>query len=167
MKKNQIYSNDYQINLNRALRFLSIRPRSEKEIKDYFKVKSQKSKVKIDEKTIESIINKLKEQKFINDVEFAKWWIDQRTRIKPRSSKLIKYELKQKGISDEIINNSELKIQNDLEIAKALAEKRMVRFKNQDPKKIYEKTGRFLASKGFDYNIIKKSIDEVFSKEYN
>lgn len=163
-KKNQIVSDNFSVNLNRALRFLSFRPRSEKEVRDYFKVKSQKSKIKIDEKIIESIINKLKEQKFVDDIEFTKWWVDQRTRIRPKGSRLIKFELKQKGISDELIENSNLGIKNDFEKALELAQKRMPRYKNETPKKIYEKIGRFLASKGFDYDIIKKVIDQVLEK---
>ena len=166
-KKSRIYSDDFSVNLNRALRFLSFRPRSEKEIRDYFKIKNQKSKIKIDEKIIESIIKKLKENKFINDEEFVKWWIEQRTRIKPRASRLIKFELKQKGISDELIQNSELRIKNDFEKAMVLAEKRMPRYKNEEPKKVYEKMSRFLASKSFDYDIIKQVIDQVLSKGYN
>lgn len=160
-KKNQIEDDNFGVNLNRALRFLSIRPRSEKEIQDYLKKKQ------VDLLTSQKIIDKLKENKFLDDFEFAKWWIDQRTRIKPRASKLIKFELKQKGISDEIIKNSELKIENDFENALVLAKKRMQRYKNHTPQKIYEKMGRFLSSKGFDYHIIKKVIEKVLSKGYN
>ena len=172
-KKSQIVSDSFSVNLNRVLRFLSFRPRSEKEIRDYLikKIKNpsnsvdrQKSKIKTDEKIIESIISKLKEQKFINDIEFTRWWVDQRTRIKPKASRLIKFELKQKGISDELIENSNLGIRNDFEKALNLAQKRKLLYQNETPKKIYEKIGRYLASKGFDYDIIKKVIDQVLEK---
>lgn len=118
--------------------------------------------------TSQKIINKLKEQKFINDIEFVKWWVDQRERLKPRSSKLIKFELKQKGIARELIDEIfETDLSSDLEKAKILAQKRISRYKNETPKKIYEKMGRFLASKGFDYDIIKEVIEKVLSKGYN
>ena len=161
---------------NKALRFLSFRPRSEKEIRNYLikKIKNKKLNIKNEleneksiETTIDSIISKLKEQKFINDKEFVRWWIEQRTIIKPKAARLIKFELKQKGISDELIENSELRIKNDLEKAFDLAQKRMSRYKNEEPKRIYEKLGRFLAAKGFDYDLIKEVIDQVLSKEYN
>jgi len=55
-----------------------------------------------------------------------------------------------------------------LEKAKALIKKRIKRYQGvADKKKIYEKLGRFLASKGFDYEIIKEVLDQVFTKEYN
>ena len=164
-KKNQTCSDDFGINLNRVLRFLSFRPRSEKEIKDYLKRK-QVSLI-----TSQKVISKLKESNFLNDLEFAKWWVEQRTLIKPRALRIIKIELKQKGISNEIIEelmqNTEFKLKNDVEMAIKLAQKRMQRYKNLSKQEIYEKMGRFLQSKGFDYETIRKSIDEVFSKEYN
>lgn len=166
-KKNLTPSEDIKINLNRALRFLSFRPRSEKEIRDYLKVKNQKSKIKIDDKIIDSIVEKLKEQKFINDEEFAKWWIEQRTLIKPRAWRIIKFELKNKGISEEVIESLEFRVQNDGEIAIKLAGKKISRYKNLPKQEVYQKLGRYLSSKGFNWEIIKKSIDEVYSKEYN
>ncbi|OGH20111.1 MAG: hypothetical protein A3D74_03455 [Candidatus Levybacteria bacterium RIFCSPHIGHO2_02_FULL_37_13] len=139
---------------NSSLRFLSYRPRSEKEVRD--KLKSKKASPEIIEKTIA----KLKEKKFINDEEFAKWWIESRLMLKPRSLRLIKMELKQKGIPDETISNFKFLISNDLEQAKKLVEKRIKRFKGLPKQEIYQKLGRYLASKGFDWDTIKQSIDE-------
>ena len=146
---------------NSALRFLSYRPRSEKEVKDKLKVQSSKFKVENPTAIIEKVIQKLKEYKFIDDVEFAKKWIESRLRFKPRSLRLIKMELKQKGIDPEIINNLQLTINSDLESAKKLVEKRIERLKGLDKQKVYEKLGRFLASKGFNWDTIKKAIDYV------
>jgi len=147
---------------NIALRFLSYRPRSEKEVRDRLKIKIQKSKVKIDELIIEKIVVKLKEKKFINDEEFAKGWVENRLRFKPRSARLIKLELKQKGINPDAINNLQLTIDSDLESAKKLVEKRIGRLKDLPKQEIYEKLGRYLAAKGFGWDTIKKSIDYVY-----
>jgi regulatory protein len=166
-KKNpeKVKNNDFGINLNRALRFLSFRPRSEKEILDYLNKKN------VDELNSQKIIDKLTEHKFLNDEEFAKWWVEQRTLVKPRAWRIIKIELKQKGISKEIIEgleqDKEFKPKDDLEMAIELAGKRFLRYKNLPKQEIYLKLGRFLISKGFYYDTVKKSIDEVFSKEYN
>lgn len=164
-KKKSFRSEDLDLNLNKALRFLSFRPRSEKEIQDFFKKKQ------VSKETSGKVINKLKEYKFLDDFEFAKWWVEQRTLVKPRSWRVIKIELRQKGISKEIMEilnvNSELEEKDDLNAAIKLAEKRIPRYKSLPRQEIYKKLGRFLLSKGFNYEIIKRSIDEVFSKEYN
>lgn len=153
---------DFEKFYNSSLRFLSYRPRSEKEIEGKLKSKKVSSEI------IEKIIIKLKEKRFINDEEFAKWWIESRIRFKPRSLRLIELELKQKGISDDIIqtiiHDSKFVIHSDLEQAKILIEKRMPRYTNLTKDKIYERLGRYLASKGFNWDTIKKSIDESLGK---
>lgn len=153
---------------NFALRFLSYRPRSEKEIRDKLKIKYQKSNIGNLTLLIDKVIQKLKEKKFINDEEFAKGWIESRQRFKPRSSRLIKIELKQKGIDQELIEqlfaDRGSQVVDDLENAKKLVEKRIGRLRGLNKQKIYEKLGRHLASKGFSWNTIKKSIDEVLEK---
>ena len=152
---------DFERFYNYSLRFLSYRTRSEKEVREKLKTKQ------IEPQIIEKIIEKLKEKKFINDEEFARQWIESRLRFKPRSMNLIKRELLQKGVGGEIIDaqisNLQFSIFNDLESAKKLAEKRIGRIKNLPKQKIYEKLGRFLASKGFNWDTIKKVIDPVKS----
>ncbi|MBI2431113.1 MAG: RecX family transcriptional regulator [Candidatus Levybacteria bacterium] len=138
---------------NKALRFLSYRPRSEKEVRENLKKKKTESVI------IEKIILKLKEQNFINDEEFVKWWIEQRTTVRPKGLRVIKLELKQKGIDTDL----RLKI-NDFEQAKKLIEKKATRYKGLTKQELYRKLGGFLSRRGFDYDTIKKSIDEVTNK---
>jgi len=161
---------DFERFYNKALEFLSYRTRSEKEVRDRLKLKIQKSKCKIadqNSKLIDDIIEKLKKKKFINDEEFARQWIESRLRFKQRSLRLIKLELKQKGIDPEIIDkmiNDEGLMINDVDSAKKLVEKKIERFRNLPEQEIYQKLGRYLASKGFNWDTIKKSIDEILGK---
>ena len=161
-KMTPIPSDDFEKNLNRALRFLSIRQRSEKEIKEYL------LKKKVSELTLEKIIEKLKEFKFLNDEEFAKSWVETRNLIKPKPWRIIKYELKQKGISQDIIDNigpdKETEEINDLKAAVKIAQKRLLRYNGFTREEIFQKLGRYLISKGFDWDIAKRSIDEVLPK---
>src|SRR5687767_9245116 len=83
--------------LDRALHFLRYRPRTEKEIINYL------SKKKADDKTSQLVVEKLKDLQLINDHEFAKWWIEQRQTFRPRGMHIIKMELKQKGVAEDII----------------------------------------------------------------
>ena len=159
--------------LNKSFRFLSYRPRSEKEVRDYLKKKIsnfqfQISNFKTGEELMDSIIEKLKKQKFLDDREFAKWWIEQRSKVKPKALKFIIFELKQKGIEkdliEEVLESKEFEIVSDFDKAFKLAQKRINRYRGETPKKAYEKMARFLASKGFDYDTIKKVIDQILPK---
>lgn len=143
----------------KTLRFLTFRPRSEKEIRDYLKKK------KADDLSLDRIVNNLKTNKFLDDVEFAKWWIEQRTKIKPRAQRIIKFELLQKGIDKELIedilNSSSI---SEFDKAKDLALRKIKRYEKLDRNKQYERMARFLASKGFDWDVVKEVIDQVLIK---
>jgi len=148
---------------DKALKFLSYRPRSEKEVKDNL------LKKKAPDSIVQLVIKKLKEQKFLNDGEFAKWWIEQRTLVKPTGKRLIKFELKKKGIDkeliDEVFDSVEDLVHDELETARKLVQRKINKYKGLDRQKIYQRLGGFLSRRGFDYDTIKKSIDEFISKE--
>jgi regulatory protein len=95
-------------------------------------------------------------------------WIRERTLIKPKAIRVIKMELKQKGISKELIEslfeNSE-DYPSDLNLAVQLVEKKLRTIHDQTDKyKVKEKLGRYLASKGFDWDNIKAAIDQALAK---
>ncbi len=136
---------------NSSLRFLSYRPRSEKEVKDNLVKKQATAEI------IEKIITKLRDYKFINDTEFAKWFIEQRTNMKPKAQRVLRMELKQRGISQDIIENSVFG--QDLESARKLLTKKFDRYKDLNREQIYQKLGGFLARRGYSWDTIKKAID--------
>src|SRR5258708_24184548 len=143
-----------------AVRFLQYRPRSVKEIKGYLKKKN------INETEIENAVMKLQEQKFLNDEEFAKMWVRTRVALKPLSQRVLRLELLQKGIDKEIINTVLAETAetsgNDLEMARLLAQKKKEKYKNLSRDEVYKKLGGFLMRRGFTYDMVKRSIDEVF-----
>lgn len=139
-------------------RYLGIRNRSEKEIRDYL------TKKNADPSVIEKIIALLYEQKFLNDEQFARSWVIQRARFRPKGKSALKFELQQKGIAKELIEkilaeeNEELP--DELTQAKRLIERRIQKLQGQPRQEIYNKVGAFLARRGFNWEIIKKAIDE-------
>ena len=161
-KKSQAPSDNFEVNFNKVLRFLSFRQRSEKEIKDYLLKKNVSSYVS------SKIIEKLKEFKFLNDEEFARAWISSRKTSKPKPWRIIKLELRRKGISEELIESFEPEKEEenelDLDAARKIVEKKIGKYKGLSKNEIYQKLGRHLASKGFDWDTVKRSIDEVTSK---
>ena len=141
---------------NLSLRFLSYRLRSEKEMIDYLK------RNKLSEQIIARIMAKLIEHKFIDDSEFAKLWIEQRTKYKHKPIRVIEFELGQKGISKEIIDDVladyDEKKNVDLDSAKKLAKKKLDFYRVLDPKKRREKVMSHLLRKGFSYEVVKKVL---------
>lgn len=151
--------------LNKSFKFLSYRPRSEKEVRDYL------IKKKADELVIEKVIKRLKDHNFLNDLDFTKWWIEQRTKFRPKAERVIKLELSRKGIAKDIIEEAlgdeTLENISDFDKARKLAIKKIERLKGTETAKVYEKTVRFLAVRGFTWDTIKEVVDQLIPKRYN
>ena len=150
--------------LNKAYFYLKFRPRSEKEVREYLynKVKT----THWSHEAANKIIEKLKEQELIDDKKFIDWFVRNRTTLKPKGEKILRLELLQKGISKELLDNFFSKnIVDEESLALQILEKRWSRYKNVAPQKRFEKAGRFLLSRGFNYDICKKTIEYLTNKE--
>lgn len=146
--------------LNKAYFYLKFRPRSEREVRDYLYKKVSTTHWSRD--AADKIIVKLKDQGLINDGEFVAWFIRQRTALKPKSQRLLTRELRQKGIDQGLIEKHFSKNRIDeSSLAYAVLEKRWPRFKGLPREKRFEKSARFLMSRGFSYDIIKQSINKL------
>ena len=136
-----------------ALRFLSFRRRTEKEIKDKLKKKG------FDERTIKSTIAKLKDYDLINDSEFATAWVKERLAYKPRGKKLLRQELWKKGIKKDIIDQvTEELCQGEDKSASELLEKIKKRYKNLEPNVARRRMLSLLLRRGFSYEIAKNTL---------
>lgn len=151
--------------IDRAVNFLSFRPRTEKEIKDYLTKKlSQLENIKFKEAqnspVTDAIILKLKKLKLIDDVEFAKIYIEEKVKFKKKGIRLIKYELLRKGISKDILQEV-LKVEEDeTQTAYSAIEKKLDSWKKLDNLKLKRKVFEHLARRGFEY----ETIEKVFAK---
>jgi regulatory protein len=147
--------------LDLVYRYLSIRNRSEKEIRDYL------TRKKAAETIIEQIVDLLKKQKFLDDVAFARSWVLSRARFRPKGKNALKFELLQKGIDketiDTVLSEAHEDIPDQVTQAKRLIERRIEKVRDKPRQEIYQKVGGFLARRGFDWETIKKSIDEVLT----
>jgi regulatory protein len=144
---------------NAALRFLSFRRRTEKEIRDKLKRKG------FDDRSIKSTIEKLKEYDLINDSEFATAWVKERLAYKPRGKKLLKQELWKKGIRKDIIDQvTEELCQDESKSAIELLEKTKGRYKNVKPKVARRRMYGLLLRRGFSYEAVNQALQNVLVK---
>lgn len=149
---------------NKAYFFLKFRPRSVKEVREYLykKVKT----THWSREAADKVIEKLKEQELIDDKKFIDWFVRNRTTLKPKGEKMLRRELLQKGINKELLDNFFSKNAVDEEsLALQILEKRWPRFSGLSSQKRFEKACRFLLSRGFNYDICKKTIEYLKNKE--
>jgi len=139
-----------------ALNLLSFRQRSEKEIYTALKRKGY------EDTYIDYAIGYLKERKYLDDTAFATSFILDKQNLNKLGSKRIKYELYNKGISKEIIEETlNIDPQEEYEVALELATKKLNTCKGQDRNSIYRKVGGLLQRKGYSYDIVSKILNEI------
>lgn len=151
------------IYLDFALRQLAIRPRSEKEMTDYLQKKiAARDGVKFQEAknnpVIRKIIAKLKKYEYLDDKKFASWFLKSKLKTKQESLRLIKYQLKQKGIPQPILDKFESNKPRDLKNAIKAAEKKVERWKKLPTLEYKKKFYQFLAYRGFDFETISEAF---------
>lgn len=165
LDKNQLDQILAQVELSklfdRTLHFLSYRPRSQKEIQDYLTKKialdnNVKFSQAVQSPLIDKIILKLKKYNYINDHEFAKWFIASRSKNSPKGKLYLKFELLGKGIDPEIINELLQNLTNELEIAKKSVAKKIKFWKNLPPQDFKKKFYSYLMRRGFPAEIVKE-----------
>lgn len=138
---------------DKILKFGSLRPRSEKEYRDWLK------KHKVHESLHDELFNRLKRLDFLNDRKFATWWVDQRMQFKFKSKRELIRELRLKGISKDIIEGvlSEEQI-DEVALANRLLEKKKYMWEKLDDFSAHKKMAEYLLRKGFSWDVIRKVI---------
>lgn len=130
-----------------ALRYASLRPRSEWEIRSYLQRK------KVTPALADKILNKLTDLNTVDDISFAKSWVESRRLLRPTSKRKLQQELRAKRVNDEAISQALSEDEADeQEILRALITKKRPRY--PDDLKLMQ----YLARQGFKYDDIKSAL---------
>ena len=142
-----------------AIKLLSVRKRSVFEITKRLRQKEFAADI------INQVVKELFEYKYLNDEEFAEAYINDRINFNPRGGFLIKKELREKGIAENIISEKIKELlpeEKELELAKKTAEKKLEYLnKDLEKNKIYQKIGSHLQSKGYSSFIIREVLEDI------
>jgi regulatory protein len=135
---------------DKALTHISATQKTEKQMREFLQGKGYLPEV------IEYVVEKLRSYNFLNDGQYAEAYVESLS--KRKGSKLLRMELRSKGVSDLEIDAAldTLPIEREEETAKILLEKYM-RGKVCD-KNTLQKAYRYLLGKGYDYEVIKSAL---------
>jgi regulatory protein len=145
--------------LNAALHFLGYRPRSEVEVRLRLRHRG------FDEEAVNEVIEHLKQLSLIDDLAFAQYWKENRLSFRPKSKKLIKRELLQKGISPEIAGDVVDDV-NDEESAYKIAQKKADTLITLDYDEFRNRLAGFLRWKGYNYDIIESVTSRLWQERH-
>lgn len=146
-----------EITYQKALNLLNFRQLAEAEIVQKLQKRA------IPEEFIESAIARLKRSGLVDDTKFAQAWVENRKEMRPRGRRALAFELKQRGIDPETINDV-LEEVNEEEMAYQVALKRSQRLKELDWGEFRLKLTRFLSQRGFNYEVISTVISRLWEE---
>ncbi|HUX86767.1 MAG TPA: regulatory protein RecX [Chloroflexota bacterium] len=143
---------------DRALRFLESRPRSERE------VRTRLLQHGIPETRIDAVVERLRKIGLIDDAAFARFWIENRERFSPRGARALKAELRQKGLTAEVVGEEVDDSVDESASAREVALRRAPRLAQLDYQTFRQKLWALLARRGFNYEVIPAAIEEAWSE---
>ena len=165
----------YQKLIYASLRFVSIRPRSIYELKNYLHKKLFRSP---DSNVIhEAVMKRLVELGYADDRKFIEWWVRARQSTNARGLWVIRSELLAKGVDKEmledVINSFQKQesvamggiqdILSDSDSARHAAQKKIKAWSHLPQTQQKKKLSEYLARRGFSYDVIHRIVDESVS----
>lgn len=138
-----------------AVRYLSIKLRTEKEVRQKLHDEG------FDSENIGNVIEELKAIGYINNKLYAQKFVFDRSKLKPKSKKLLKLELQSRGISQEIADEvlDDWKVDEAI-VAEELVKRRFGKYDMQEEavlKKIY----MFLNHRGYNRRLIEGVVNKL------
>jgi regulatory protein len=158
---------EYERLLGAAIRFISFRPRSEKEIRD-FCAKTLKRHHTTAPLVVDKVMARLADFGYVDDMKFVDWWVNQRTSFRQKGARLVAMELRAKGISRDVVesyfaNTPQAASERELAI-KAIGRK-IVIWQKLPVQIRKQKLIAFLMRRGFDSETIYSVVDDAVGKE--
>ncbi|HTX78614.1 MAG TPA: RecX family transcriptional regulator [Longilinea sp.] len=144
--------------IEKALRFLGPRQRSQAE------VEQRLAKYGYDAVTISAVVNRLKEDHLISDNDFAAMWVENRSTFRPRSHRMLKLELRHKGVDESVVQKALDQAKDDETLAYLAARKYATRLTNLDWQIFQHRLGAFLGRRGFSYETVRPVVKQVWDE---
>lgn len=148
-----------EVAFQRAVKFIGYRTRSEAEVRDKL------GDANYPEEVIEAVVQRLQRGGLVDDELFAKTWAENRAEFHPRSHRALAYELRQKGIPEEVISKILEETTGEEELAYKAGLKLSRKLKNLEWPDFRRRLSGFLARRGFSYEIVAPVVDRIWAEQ--
>jgi regulatory protein len=147
----------YETAYLRALHYLDYRPRTQVEIERKLK------EHEVPDGVIISVLERLTELGLVNDARFVETWIENRSEFRPRGRRVLKSELRLRGVDEELIEQS-LETLDEEALAYQAGLKHVRKLENQDWQNFRQKMLGFLARRGFSYDVSAPTTARIWAE---
>ena len=146
--------------LDRALNFLTYRPRSRQELRHYLRRKDTPPEV------IETVLERLDHLDLVNDRDFASFWVENREQFSPRGAHALRQELRMKGVQREIVDELIDEEQDEERALRAGRKKAhlLVHQPGMDYVTFQRRLGPFLQRRGFGYEATSHAVKKLWQE---
>lgn len=145
---------------DRAIRYLGYRPRSVAEVRRHLAGAEQDADV------VEAVMARLAEAGYLDDAEFARFWVENRQQFRPKGAAALRQELRARGLDREAIAAALTEL-DAAEAAYRAARPRAERLVGQmqaDPALCQRKLSEFLLRRGFEYAIVRDVVARLMAE---
>ena len=119
----------------------------------------------ISEEVIASVVERLERSGMIDDKLFAQAWVENRAEFRPRSKRALVYELRQRGIAEDVIDQAlSENMPDEAELAYQAALKYSRKLNKLERLEFRRKLSGHLARRGFSYDIVIPVVDRVWAE---
>ena len=140
--------------LGAALRFVSYRSRSEGEVR-------RRLARRFSTDDVERAVSYLKERDLLNDLDFAIQWRRDRESHRPRSNRLVRYELLRMGVTRDVVEEA-MEGYDEEGNARRAAAMAAAKLAGLDSAKFREKLSAHLARRGFARGIAMRVVGDLW-----
>ena len=146
-----------EVAYQQALKLLNYRYRTTAELRRTLKEKD------VSEEDIKIVMERLQQSGLVDDTRFAEAWIENRSEMRPRSRRALAYELQQRGVDRQVIEES-LESVNEEELAYQAALKQSRKLKGLEWQDFRQKMYGFLARRGFNYEVSAPVVARIWAE---
>ena len=142
-----------------ALNYLSYRDRSRSELEQHL------TRHDISPELSAEVLVRLNENGMLDDRRFARNWMENRSELRPRSRRMLAFELRQKGLEDPDIQQA-LESVDDDDAAYRAASANQRKLRNLDWPDFRNRLSGFLARRGFSYATAAPIVARVWAETH-
>ena len=147
--------NMVEVAYQRALGLISRRPRSERELQIRF------GRDHLPAATQDAVIDRLRQAGLVDDRSFAEAWVENRGTFRPRAARMLRFELRQKGVPEPAIeaalegyDEERAAAEGARKVARRLSKLSEVDFKRR--------MSQYLARRGFDHATTSPVVEQFW-----
>ena len=146
--------------VDRALNYLSFRPRSQTEVRQFLRRKETPPEL------IDGVMERLNRLNLVNDHDFASFWMQNREQFSPRGAQALKNELRMKGVARDVVDELVDEEQDEERAIRAGRKKALslLRLPDMDFNTFRNRLGSFLQRRGFGYEVSTRTVRALWEE---